>query len=59
MHRKEPEAGQTLPARGMRKGSVQKMPLRTSASRDAFTAMDSTMGSSGGTTAVMIMVQCR
>ena len=49
----------TLPARGMRKGSVQTTNLRMRASREALTAMDSSMGSSGGTTAVMIMVQCR
>lgn len=47
----------TLPACTMRKGSVQKTRLRASASRDAFTAIDSSMGSSGGMTEVMIMVQ--
>lgn len=49
----------TLPARGMRKGSVQNTALRESASREALTAMDNSMGSSGGITLVMIMVQFR
>jgi hypothetical protein len=43
----------------MRKGSVQKTRLRASASSDALTAMDSSMGSSGGMTDVMIMEQLR
>ena len=47
----------TLPARGMRKGSVQKTALRARFSSDALTAMESSMGSSGGMTLVMIMVQ--
>lgn len=49
----------TLPAMGIRKGSVQKTALRDRASSEALTAMDSSIGSSGGTTAVIIMVQCR
>ena len=36
---------------------MQKTPLRESASSEAFTAMDSSMGSSGGITLVMIIVQ--
>mmetsp|Transcript_37477 Transcript_37477/g.94597 ORF Transcript_37477/g.94597 Transcript_37477/m.94597 type:complete len:267 (-) Transcript_37477:946-1746(-) len=49
----------TLPAKGMRKGSVQNTFLRASATSDAFTAMDSSMGSSGGMTDVMIITQLR
>jgi hypothetical protein len=41
----------------MRKGSVQKTAFLARASREAFTAMDSSMGSSGGMTLVMIIVQ--
>ena len=52
-------AGHTFPARGIRKGSVQKTALRASASREALTAMLSSMGSSGGITEVRIMVQLR
>ena len=48
-----------LPAMTMRKGSVQKTRLRARASRLALMAMDSSMGSSGGMTDVMIMLQCR
>ena len=48
-----------MPARGIRKGSVQKTALRASASREALTAMLSSMGSSGGMTEVRIMVQLR
>ena len=47
----------TLPAMGMRKGSVQKTALRARLSRLVLTAMESSMGSSGGMTLVMIMVQ--
>jgi hypothetical protein len=43
--------GVTLPASGMRKGSVQNTLLRASARSDAFTATVSSMGSSGGMTA--------
>ena len=46
-----------LPARGMRKGSVQKTALRARFSSEALTAMDSSMGSSGGMTLVTIIVQ--
>lgn len=47
----------TFPACTMRNGSVQKTRLRANASSEAFTAIDSSMGSSGGMTEVMIMVQ--
>ena len=43
----------------MRKGSVQKTLFLVSASSEALTAMDSSMGSSGGMTEVMIMMQFR
>lgn len=49
----------TLPAMTMRKGSVQNTRLRASASSEALMAMDSSMGSSGGMTLVMIMLQFR
>lgn len=49
----------TFPAAGMRKGSVQKIPNRASAISDVLTASESSMGSSGGTTEVMIRVQLR
>mmetsp|Transcript_16798 Transcript_16798/g.45072 ORF Transcript_16798/g.45072 Transcript_16798/m.45072 type:complete len:613 (+) Transcript_16798:596-2434(+) len=48
----------TLPANGMRKGSVQNTACFESATSDALTAMASCMGSSGGTTEVTIMMQC-
>eukprot|EP00965_Chrysotila_dentata_P154995 5121379-Pleurochrysis_carterae.AAC.1 len=47
-----------LPAVGMRKGSVQKTPSLCSAKREWFTARESSIGSSGGTTEVMIIKQC-
>ena len=46
----------TLPANGMRKGSVQKMPNFASDTRDVFTASASSIGSSGGITDVRISV---
>lgn len=47
----------TFPAKGMRKGSVQYTLFLASATRDALTAMDSSMGNSGGMTLVMIITQ--
>ena len=49
----------TFPAKGIRKGSVQKMPLLMSATREVLTAMDSSMGSSGGMTEVMMREHLR
>jgi hypothetical protein len=65
----------TLPAEGIRKGSVQKMaenkldetrriahvnlPNFDKATREAFTARESSIGNSGGTTLVMIKTQSR
>ncbi len=49
----------TLPANGMRKGSVQKTFFLLRATREALTAIESSMGSSGGMTDVMIMTQLR
>lgn len=43
----------------MRKGSVQKTRDLTSAASELVTASESSMGSSGGTTDVMIMMQWR
>ena len=47
-----------LPADAMRKGSVQKTRPLLKAARELVTASDSSMGSSGGTTEVTIMMQC-
>lgn len=47
----------TFPARGMRKGSVQKTALRARLRRLVLTAIESSMGSSGGMTLVIIIVQ--
>lgn len=52
-------ATSTRPASVMRQGSVQKTPTRMSAATLALTASESSMGSSGGTTDVMIMMQWR
>lgn len=49
----------TFPANGMRKGSVQYIPRRASAIRDVLTAIDNSMGSSGGITEVIISEQLR
>mmetsp|Transcript_100697 Transcript_100697/g.285381 ORF Transcript_100697/g.285381 Transcript_100697/m.285381 type:complete len:282 (+) Transcript_100697:1625-2470(+) len=49
----------TLPARGTRKGSVQKVLFCTSATRLRFTASESMMGNSGGTTEVMMWLTAR
>ena len=47
----------TRPAYGMRNGSVQKIASFDRATSDAFTAIDNSIGSSGGTTDVMISTQ--
>jgi hypothetical protein len=49
----------TLPAKGMRKGSVQKTERRRSARRLALTAIVSSIGSSGGMTEVTTIAQFR
>uniref|UniRef100_A0A6B0UWV4 Putative secreted protein n=1 Tax=Ixodes ricinus TaxID=34613 RepID=A0A6B0UWV4_IXORI len=49
----------TLPANGIRNGSVQNTSSRVSASSDVFTARDSSIGSSGGTTDVRISAHSR
>ena len=49
----------TLPAKGIRKGSVQTTLLRMRAMREELTARVSSMGNSGGMTEVRIMVQLR
>merc|ERR1740138_1397824 len=46
------QAVSIFPASGTRNGSVQKMRFRTSATRLKFTANESMMGNSGGTTEV-------
>ena len=43
----------------MRKGSVQNIPRRANAIRDVLTAIDNSIGSSGGITDVMISEQLR
>lgn len=48
-----------MPAKGILKGSVQKTSFLDKASREALTAMVSSIGSSGGMTDVTIMVQFR
>mmetsp|Transcript_17425 Transcript_17425/g.30412 ORF Transcript_17425/g.30412 Transcript_17425/m.30412 type:complete len:222 (+) Transcript_17425:481-1146(+) len=47
----------TLPAKGIRNGSVQKIPSFTKFINDVFTANDNSIGNSGGTTDVIIIVQ--
>ena len=48
----------TMPPKTTRKGSVQKMPRRASVASEALMARASSIGSSGGTTDVMIIMQC-
>jgi hypothetical protein len=47
----------TFPANGILKGSVQKIPRRANAIRDVLTAIESSIGSSGGITEVIINEQ--
>ena len=49
----------TLPARGILKGSVQKTNFLARLRRLVFTAMDNSIGNSGGITLVTIIVQFR
>lgn len=49
----------TFPANGIRKGSVQYIPRRARAIRDVLTAIDNSIGSSGGITDVIISEQLR
>lgn len=49
----------TFPAKGIRNGSVQNIPRRASAIKDALTAIDSSIGSSGGMTEVIISEQLK
>mmetsp|Transcript_15066 Transcript_15066/g.29146 ORF Transcript_15066/g.29146 Transcript_15066/m.29146 type:complete len:205 (+) Transcript_15066:1820-2434(+) len=49
----------TLPANGILNGSVQKMNFLKRESIDVFTASESSMGSSGGMTDVIIITQFR
>ena len=57
LHRQTYWVSLTLPARGIRKGSVQNTNFLARLSRLVLTAMESSIGSSGGMTLVMIMVQ--
>lgn len=47
----------TFPANGIRKGSVQKIPRRANAIREVLTAIDNSIGNSGGITEVIISEQ--
>lgn len=47
----------TFPAKGILKGSVQNIPRRERASNDVLTAIDNSIGNSGGITEVMIIEQ--
>lgn len=47
----------TFPANGIRKGSVQKIPRRARAIREVLTAIDNSIGNSGGITEVTISEQ--
>lgn len=47
----------TFPANGIRNGSVQNIPRRANAIRDVLTAIDNSIGNSGGITEVMINEQ--
>lgn len=49
----------TFPANGIRNGSVQKIPRRASAIREVLTAIDNSIGNSGGITEVTISEQLR
>jgi phosphoribosylformimino-5-aminoimidazole carboxamide ribonucleotide (ProFAR) isomerase len=49
----------TFPANGILNGSVQKMPRRTNAIKDVLTAIDNSIGSSGGITEVRINEQLK
>lgn len=49
----------TFPANGILKGSVQKIPRRANAMRDVLTAIESSIGSSGGITEVIINEQLK
>lgn len=49
----------TFPAKGIRKGSVQNIPRRARAIRDVLTAIDNSIGSSGGITEVIMSEQLR
>jgi len=49
----------TFPAKGILKGSVQKIPRRANAIKDVLTAIDSSIGSSGGITEVIIKEQLK
>ena len=51
------QAISTLPAYGIRNGSVQKIANLDNAASEVFTARDNSMGNSGGTTLVMIKMQ--
>ena len=49
----------TFPANGIRNGSVQNMPRLAKAIREVLTAIDNSIGSSGGITEVIISEQLR
>lgn len=49
----------TFPANGILNGSVQKIPRRANAIKDVLTAMESSIGNSGGITEVRINEQLK
>lgn len=49
----------TFPANGIRNGSVQNIPRLAKAIREVLTAIDNSIGSSGGITEVTISEQLR
>lgn len=49
----------TFPANGIRNGSVQYIPRRANAIRDVLTAIDNSIGNSGGITEVIISEQLK
>lgn len=49
----------TFPANGILNGSVQKIPRRASAIKEVLTAIDSSIGNSGGITEVTINEQLK
>lgn len=49
----------TFPAKGILNGSVQKIPRRANAIKDVLTAIDSSIGNSGGITEVIINEQLK
>ena len=58
-HRESLVSQLTFPANGMRNGSVQNIPRRANAIREVLTAIDNSIGNSGGITEVIISEQLK